>query len=170
MTSKCFSLLLSASSLTLLSLYWSVSGMFGSCRSSRLMVYDWYELTSSSLTFCSIVLLVSLTLSMIRCAASSRLASSTSAYTQSMSFSFLRASLSAQMSMRLCQTTLFVFDFELTMINRFGSPVAAPSVFSFTSSNVFTVFSSGRGKKNIVPLQAFNELWLGTFPVYVPSL
>ena len=120
MTSKCFSLLLSASSLTLLSLYWSVSGMFGSCRSSRRMVYDWYELTSSSLTFCSIVLLVSLTLSMIRCAASSRLASSTSAYTQLMCFSFLRASLSAQMSMRLCQTTMFVFDFELTMINSSG--------------------------------------------------
>ena len=50
------------------------------------MVYDWYELTLSSLTIlCSIVLLVSLTHSMIRRAASLRLALSMSANTQLMS-------------------------------------------------------------------------------------
>ena len=52
---------------------------------------------------------------------------STSAYTQLMSFSFLRAFLSAQISMRLYQTTLLVFDLELTMMNNcgFGSLVTA---------------------------------------------
>ena len=96
---------------------------------------------SSSLTFCSIVLLVSMTDSMIQRAESSRLASSISPYTQLMSLSFLIASLSAQISMRLCQTTLLVLDFELTMMysSGFGSPVTAPSTLLFTSSNVFTV-------------------------------
>ena len=35
--------------------------------------------------------------------------------------------------------------------------------------NVFSVLSSGRGKKNIVPLHALSELYDGTLPVYVPN-
>ena len=52
-----------------------------------------------------------------------------------------------------------LLDFELTIVNSsgFGTLAGETSCFSI-SSNVCTVLSRGRGRKNMVPLHALSEL------------
>ena len=70
-------------------------------------------------------------------AATPMLASSMSAYTQLISFGFLRASVSAQISMIPYQMTLLVFHLELTMMNKrvlFGASGSDMYMYATTTS------------------------------------
>ena len=61
------------------------------------------------------------------------------------------------MSTKLLQTTFFLVIYYYSL------------GFARLCSSVSSDFSSGSGSTNMLPLQAFSELWDGTLFRYVPS-
>ena len=94
---------------------------------------------------------------------SSMVSSSMLLYSQLISFNLLNACLTLLISINCCQTTLPLVGLPLmiTYISGSGKPSCLERV-----SKVLVI---GRGKKNIVPLHALSELYLGRLPVYVPK-
>ena len=130
---------------------------------------------SSSVAFSRISLLALSIVSIVFFAASSTHDTSMDPYNQLVSLNFSAANFTFGTFTKLCQTILSFVGRLSTMMYSSGS--GRPTILHTSASDIHPASSSlsrvlckSSGRKNIVPFAAFKALYMGTFPVYVPSL